>query len=57
MDATRLKTVSLRPKSPDMPNIASQGAAPAPSGEPIVSITGLSKTYKGGFQALKDVSL
>ena len=57
MDAIRLKTASLQPKSPPMPNIASQGAAPASSGEPIVSITGLSKTYKGGFQALKDVSL
>ncbi len=57
MDATRLKTVSLRPKSPPMPNTAIQGAAPASSGEPIVSITGLSKTYKGGFQALKDVNL
>ena len=40
-----------------MPNTAIQGAAPASSGEPIVSITGLSKTYKGGFQALKDVNL
>ena len=40
-----------------MPNIATTSAAPATSGEPIVSITGLSKTYKGGFQALKDVSL
>ncbi len=57
MVATRLKTAPLRPKSPAMPKLASKGAAPASGGESIVSITGLSKTYKGGFQALKDVSL
>jgi len=57
MDATRLKTSAIRPNSPAMPKAATQSAAPAHSGEPIVSIVGLSKTYKGGFQALKDVNL
>jgi ABC-2 type transport system ATP-binding protein len=40
-----------------MPKNATTRAAAATSSEPIVSIAGLSKTYKGGFQALKDVSL
>jgi len=41
-----------------MPKAASArtGAAAAPA-EPIVSISGVSKTYKGGFQALKAVDL
>ncbi|MBX7247706.1 MAG: ABC transporter ATP-binding protein [Caulobacteraceae bacterium] len=40
-----------------MPNAATPRAAPANAGEPIVTISGLSKTYKGGFQALKTVDL
>jgi ABC-2 type transport system ATP-binding protein len=57
MNATRLKTAELGPNSPAMPNAAIPDAAPANAGEPIVSITGLAKTYKGGFQALKAVNL
>jgi len=58
MIADGLQTAELGPKSRPMPKAASKGAgaAHAPAG-PIVSIAGLSKTYKGGFQALKDVNL
>jgi len=57
VEQTRLKTAELRPKSRAMPNAATPAAAPPHIGEPIVTVSGLSKTYKGGFQALKEINL
>lgn len=40
-----------------MPSLPAPPAAPSRDNDPIIRVRGLTKTYKGGFQALKSVDL
>ncbi len=56
MDAD-LKTAAIRANSAPMAHSTAEGVGPATDAGPIVSVSGLSKTYKGGFTALKSIDL
>jgi len=57
MHDARLQNAVPRPNSALMTQGTAERVGRSSDAEPIVSITGLSKTYKGGFQALKDINL
>ena len=53
----RLHSDGRPPKSPTMAHGTAESVGLPVGAGPIVSVSNLSKTYKGGFQALKTVDL